>query len=172
MAFIHNFNGFEPAIGDNCFLAETATVIGQVELGSDCSVWYGAVLRGDAGLIRVGDRTNIQDGAVLHCSHGKSQTIVGCDVTIGHNAIVHGATIGNGALIGMGATVLDGAVVGSGAIVAAGALVLGGTKIEPGSLYAGVPARFMKPINADQAASLMRSSDTYIELKNVYLSSK
>ena len=136
MAIIKSVRGFTPEIGDNVFLAETAVVIGDVVMGKDCSIWYGAVLRGDVNSIRLGERVNVQDGAVIHTLYEKSVSILGNDVSVGHNAIIHGATIENGALIGMGAIVLDYAVVGEGAIIAAGALVLSGMQVEPGSIYA------------------------------------
>ena len=143
MALIKSVRGFTPQIGENCYLADNATVIGDVVMGRDCSIWFNAVLRGDVNAIRIGDRVNIQDGSVLHTLYQKSVVEIGNDVSVGHNVTIHGATIKDGALIGMGSTVLDHAVVGEGAIVAAGALVLSNTIIEPGSLWAGVPAKFI-----------------------------
>lgn len=154
MAIVKSVRGFTPEIGDNTFLAETAVVIGDVVIGKDCSIWYGAVLRGDVNSIRLGDRVNVQDGAVIHTLYEKSVSILGDDVSVGHNAVIHGAKIENGALIGMGAIVLDYAVVGEGAIVAAGALVLGGTQVEPGSIYAGVPAKFVKKVDPEQSKEI------------------
>lgn len=154
MAIVKSVRGFTPEIGDNTFLAETAVVIGDVVIGKDCSIWYGAVLRGDVNSIRLGDRVNVQDGAVIHTLYEKSVSILGDDVSVGHNAVIHGANIENGALIGMGAIVLDHAVVGEGAIVAAGALVLGGTQVEPGSIYAGVPAKFVKKVDPEQSKEI------------------
>lgn len=154
MAIVKSVRGFTPEIGDNTFLAETAVVIGDVVIGKDCSIWYGAVLRGDVNSIRLGDRVNVQDGAVIHTLYEKSVSILGDDVSVGHNAVIHGAKIENGALIGMGAIVLDHAVVGEGAIVAAGALVLGGTQVEPGSIYAGVPAKFVKKVDSEQSKEI------------------
>ena len=154
MAIVKSVRGFTPEIGDNTFLAETAVVIGDVVIGKDCSIWYGAVLRGDVNSIRLGDRVNVQDGAVIHTLYEKSVSILGDDVSVGHNAVIHGAKIENGALIGMGAIVLDHAVVGEGAIVAAGALVLGGTQVEPGSIYAGVPAKFVKKVDPEQSKEI------------------
>lgn len=150
MAIIKNLRGFEPKIGERTFLAETAVVIGDVTVGADCSIWYGAVLRGDVNTITVGDRVNIQDGVVLHTLYEKSVTVIGNDVSIGHNAIIHGAKVEDSCLIGMSATILDNAVVGTGSIVAANSLVLSGTIIEPGSVYAGVPAKRVKDVTPQQ----------------------
>lgn len=154
MALIKSVRGFTPVIGDNTFLAENATIIGDVIIGSDCSIWYNAVLRGDVNSIRIGNRTNIQDGTVIHTLYQKSVSVIGDDVSIGHNAVIHGAEIKNGALIGMGAIVLDHAVIGEGAIIAAGAVVLSGTIVEPGCIYAGVPAKFVKKVDPDQSKEM------------------
>ena len=144
MALIKSVRGFTPQIGERVFLADNATVVGDVIMGDDCSVWFNAVLRGDVNSIRIGNNVNIQDGSVLHTLYEKSIIEIGNDVSIGHNVTIHGAKIEDGALIGMGATVMDHAVVGEGAIVAAGALVLSNTIIEPGTLWGGVPAKFIK----------------------------
>ena len=154
MALIKSVRGFTPIIGDNTFLAENATIIGDVIIGSDCSIWYNAVLRGDVNSIRIGNRVNIQDGTVIHTLYQKSVSVIGDDVSIGHNAVIHGAEIKNGALIGMGAIVLDHAVIGEGAIIAAGAVVLSGTLVEPGCIYAGVPAKFVKKVDPDQSKEM------------------
>lgn len=154
MALIKEVRGFTPQIGKNVYLAENATIIGDVIMGDDCSVWFNAVLRGDVNSIRIGNRVNIQDGSVLHTLYQKSTVEIGDDVSIGHNVVIHGAKIENGALIGMGAIVLDHAVVGEGAIIAAGSVVLGGTQVEPGSIYAGVPAKFVKKVDSDQAKEM------------------
>lgn len=154
MALIKSVRGFTPEIGDNTFLAENATIIGDVIIGSDCSIWYNAVLRGDVNSIRIGNRVNIQDGTVIHTLYQKSVSVIGDDVSIGHNAVIHGAEIKNGALIGMGAIVLDHAVIGEGAIIAAGAVVLSGTLVEPGCIYAGVPAKFVKKVDPDQSKEM------------------
>lgn len=154
MALIKEVRGFTPIIGDNTYLADNATVIGDVVIGKDCSIWFNAVLRGDVNSIRIGNRVNIQDGSVLHTLYQKSVVEIGDDVSIGHNVVVHGAKIENGALIGMGAIVLDHAVIGEGAIVAAGSVVLSGTKVEPGSIYAGVPAKFVKTVDPEQAKEM------------------
>jgi len=138
-----------PVIGDNCFIAPNATIVGDVVMGNDCSVWFNAVVRGDVNAIRLGNKVNIQDGAVIHCTYQKTQTIVGNNVSIGHNAIVHGCTVQDNVLIGMGAIVMDNAVIGSNSIIAAGAVVLEGTHVEPGSIFAGVPARKVKDISQE-----------------------
>ncbi|MGL4852785.1 MAG: gamma carbonic anhydrase family protein [Phocaeicola sp.] len=154
MALIKSVRGFTPVFGKNCYLAENATVVGDVTLGDDCSIWFNTVLRGDVNTIRIGNRVNVQDGTVLHTLYEKSVVEIGDDVSIGHNVTVHGATIHNGALIGMGSTLLDHAVIGEGAIVAAGALVLSNTVIEPHTLWAGVPAKFIKKIPEAQSREL------------------
>jgi len=149
MAIIKPLRGFTPKIGRNCFIAETAVIIGDVEIGDDCSIWYGAVLRGDVNSIRIGNRVNIQDNAVLHTTYQKTTISVGDDVSIGHGVILHGAIVFNGALLGMGCTVMDNARIGEGAIIAANALVLENTVVEPSSVYAGVPARFVKKVDPE-----------------------
>ncbi|MDH6308459.1 carbonic anhydrase/acetyltransferase-like protein (isoleucine patch superfamily) [Dysgonomonas sp. PFB1-18] len=154
MALIKEVRGFTPEIGDNAYLAENATIIGDVVIGKDCSIWFNTVLRGDVNSIRIGDRVNIQDGSVLHTLYQKSVVEIGDDVSVGHNVVIHGAKIENGALIGMGAIVLDHAVIGEGAIIAAGSVVLSGTQVEPGSIYAGVPAKFVKKVDPDQAKEM------------------
>lgn len=163
MALIKSVRGFTPVIGEDCYLAENVTVIGDVVMGKQCSIWFNAVLRGDVNSIRIGDRVNIQDGAVLHTLYQKSVIEIGNDVSVGHNVTIHGACVKDGALIGMGSTILDGAVVGEGAIVAAGALVLSNTVIEPGTLWAGVPAKFVKKVDINQAKELN------IKIANGYL---
>ncbi|MDD4246547.1 MAG: gamma carbonic anhydrase family protein [Dysgonamonadaceae bacterium] len=154
MALIKSVRGFTPKMGENIYLAENATIIGDVVIGDDCSIWYNTVLRGDVNSIRIGNRVNIQDGTVIHTLYQKSVSIIGDDVSIGHNAIIHGAKIENYALIGMGAIVLDHAVVGEGAIIAAGSVVLSGTQVEPGSIYAGAPAKFVKKVDPKQAKEM------------------
>lgn len=144
MAIIKNLNGKSPKTGKECYLAETAVLVGDVELGDDCSVWYNAVLRGDVHHIRIGHRVNIQDGAVLHCTYRKAPLKIGNEVSIAHHATVHGCTIGDGVLIGMGATVMDHAVIGRGAVIAAGSVVTQGCRVPPGTVWAGVPAKQMK----------------------------
>jgi carbonic anhydrase/acetyltransferase-like protein (isoleucine patch superfamily) len=150
MALIKEVRGFTPQIGKNCYLAENATIVGDVIMGDDCSVWFNAVLRGDVNSIRIGNNVNIQDGTVLHTLYEKSTVEIGNYVSIGHNVTIHGAKIDDYALIGMGATVLDYAEVGEGAIVAAGALVLSNTKIPPYTLWAGVPAKYIKDVEPEK----------------------
>ena len=159
MALIKSVRGFTPQFGKNCYLADNATIIGDVEIGDDCSIWFNAVLRGDVNSIRIGDRVNIQDGTVIHTLYQKSVSVIGNDVSIGHNVVIHGAEIKEGALIGMGAIVLDHAVVGEGAIIAAGSVVLTGTKVEPGSIYAGVPAKFVKKVDPEQSKGMNQKID-------------
>jgi len=134
-------------MGNDCFIAPNATIVGDVVMGDQCSVWFNAVIRGDVNSIRMGNKVNVQDGAVIHCTYEKTKTIVGNNVSIGHNAIVHGCTVEDNVLIGMGAIVMDNAYIGSNTIIAAGAVVLEGTKVEPGSIYAGVPAKKVKDIS-------------------------
>lgn len=154
MALIKSVRGFTPQIGANTFLADNATVIGDVVIGEGCSIWFGTVIRGDVNSIRIGNGVNIQDGSVLHTLYEKSVIEIGDDVSIGHNVTIHGAKIEHGALIGMGAVVMDHAVVGEGAIVAAGSVVLSKTIIEPGSIYAGVPAKFVKKVDPEQSKEI------------------
>jgi len=154
MALIKSVRGFTPEIGENCFLADNAVVIGDVKMGRDCSIWFSTVLRGDVNSIRIGNGVNIQDGSVLHTLYEKSTIEIGDHVSVGHNVTIHGATIKDYALVGMGSTILDHAVVGEGAIVAAGSLVLSNTVIEPGSIWGGVPAKFIKKVDPEQAKEL------------------
>lgn len=155
MALIKSVRGFTPTFGSNCYLSENATVVGEVEVGNDCSIWFNAVLRGDVNSIKVGNKVNIQDGAVLHCLYERSKVIIGNNVSIGHNVIIHGATVQDNVLIGMGAIVMDNVVVGENSIIAAGSVVLDSTLIEPGSLYAGVPAIFVKKVNQEQGNEMI-----------------
>jgi len=154
MGLIKEVRGFTPKIGENCFIAENATIIGDTIIGNNCSIWFNTVLRGDVNSIRIGNNVNIQDGAVLHTLYNKSTIEIGDYVSVGHNVTIHGAKIENYALIGMGATVLDNVVVGKGAIVAAGALVLSNTIIEPNTIWAGVPAKFVKKVTPEQAQEI------------------
>jgi carbonic anhydrase/acetyltransferase-like protein (isoleucine patch superfamily) len=154
MALIKSVRGFTPIIGEETYLADNATIIGDVVIGDGCSIWFGTVLRGDVNSIRIGNGVNIQDGSVLHTLYQKSTIEIGDDVSIGHNVTIHGAKICNGALIGMGAVVLDHALIGEGAIIAAGSVVLNDTQVEPGSIYAGVPAKFVKKVDAEQSKEI------------------
>lgn len=154
MALIKKVRGFTPQFGKDCFLADNATIIGDVTMGDECSIWFGTVLRGDVNSIRIGNRVNIQDGSVLHTLYEKSTIEIGDDVSIGHNVTIHGATIKDGALVGMGSVILDHAVVGEGAIVAAGAVVLSKTVIKPGELWGGAPAKFIKMVDPQQSKEI------------------
>lgn len=163
MALIKTVRGFTPQIGKGCYLAENATLIGDVTLGQDCSIWFNAVLRGDVNSIRIGDRVNIQDGTVIHTLYEKSTVEIGHDVSIGHNVTLHGACVRPYALIGMGSTILDHSIIGEGAIVAAGALVLAHTVIEPHTLWGGVPARFIKHVDPEQSRELnLKTANGYL----------
>jgi carbonic anhydrase/acetyltransferase-like protein (isoleucine patch superfamily) len=156
MALVKSLRGFTPRFGKNCFLAETATVIGDVTIGDECSVWYNTVIRGDVNSIRIGNRVNIQDGSVLHTTYLKTVIEIGDNVSIGHNVILHGARIGSNVLIGMGAIVMDNAVIGENSIIAAGSVVLENTVVEPGSVYGGVPARFLKKTDPELTNQTIR----------------
>jgi gamma-carbonic anhydrase len=147
MALIRPIKGISPKFGKNCFLAENATVVGEVEMGDNCSVWFNAVVRGDVHYIRIGNNVNIQDGVIIHCTYQKAPVNIGNNVSIAHNAIVHGCTIQDNVLIGMGAIVMDGAIIKSNSIVAAGALISQNMVVESGSVYAGVPAKKIKSID-------------------------
>ena len=169
MAIIKEVRGLRPTIGENCFLAETAAVIGEVSIGNDCSIWYGTVLRGDVNSITIGNKVNIQDGAVVHTLYQRSKTVIGNNVSIGHNATIHGATIEDNCLIGMGATVLDNAIVESGAIVAANALVTSGMRVKGGYIYAGVPAKKIKEVSKEQQKDIVeRIANDYVMYASWY----
>lgn len=154
MAIIRKVRGFTPKIGEGTFLADNAVVVGDVTIGNECSIWFGAVLRGDVNTITLGNRVNVQDGSVLHTLYQKSTIEIGDDVSIGHNVTIHGAKINNMALIGMGSTILDNAEIGEGAIIAAGSVVLSGTKVGPHELWAGSPAKFKKMVDPAQASEI------------------
>ena len=163
MALILPVKNIHPTIGENCFLAPNATVVGDVVMGSDCSIWFSAVVRGDVNSIIMGNKVNIQDGAVIHCTYEKTKTIIGNNVSIGHNAIVHGCTIADNVLIGMGSIVMDNVQIGSNTIIAAGAVVLENTVVEPGCIYAGVPAKKVKEISQELInGEINRIADNYL----------
>lgn len=163
MALILPVKGVYPTIGENCYIAPNATIVGDVVMGTDCSIWFNAVVRGDVNAIRIGNKVNIQDGAVIHCTYQKTQTIIGNNVSIGHNAIVHGCKVQDNVLIGMGAIVMDNAEIGSFSIIAAGAVVLEGTKVEPNTIYAGVPAKKVKTISQDLiSGEINRIANNYL----------
>ncbi|MDP3467131.1 MAG: gamma carbonic anhydrase family protein [Daejeonella sp.] len=161
MALILSVKNVFPEIGTNCFLAENSTIVGDVVIGNNCSVWFNAVIRGDVNYIRIGDNTNIQDGAIIHCTYQKAATEIGNDVSIGHNALVHGCTLYDHVLIGMGAIVMDHVIVNEYCIIAAGAIVLENTVCEAGHLYAGIPARKIKPLTEQQIDMLNKLPENY-----------
>ena len=167
MALVKSIKGKNPVWGADCYLAENATIVGDVTLGNECSVWFNAVVRGDVHFIKIGNRVNIQDGAVIHCTYKKHPTQIGNNVSIGHNALVHGCTVHNNVLIGMGSIVMDNCVVHSNSIVAAGAVLLENTVVESGCIYAGVPAKKVKEINEEQSAALIKGiANNYVEYKS------
>jgi carbonic anhydrase/acetyltransferase-like protein (isoleucine patch superfamily) len=164
MATILTVQGKDPQFGENCFIAPNATIAGDVTMGNDCSIWFNAVLRGDVHFIKMGNKVNVQDGAVIHCTYLKHPTTIGNNVSIGHNALVHGCTIYDNVLIGMGSIVMDGCVVHSNSIIAAGAVVLEGTIVEEGSIYAGVPAKKVKMVSeAMITGEINRIADNYVK---------
>ncbi|MCA4900343.1 MAG: gamma carbonic anhydrase family protein [Flammeovirgaceae bacterium] len=161
MAIVKSVRGFTPQFGANCFLADNAVVVGEVVMGDECTVWFNAVVRGDVHSITIGNRSNIQDGAVIHCTYQKAKTIIGNNVSIAHNAVVHGCTIEDNVLIGMGAIVMDDAIIGSGSVIAAGAIVLPGTRVEPGSVFAGIPAKRIKEVGEEMKMVIERTAKNY-----------
>jgi len=163
MALVISCRDKHPKFGDNCWLAPNATVVGDVVFGNDCSVWFNAVVRGDVNSIRIGNKVNIQDGAVLHCTYEKTKLIIGNNVSIGHNALVHGCTIRDNVLIGMGAIVMDNCLVEENCIIAAGAVLLEGTMVEEWSIYAGVPAKKVKTLSPELfAGEVQRIANNYV----------
>ena len=169
---VRSYDGKEPRFGARVFIAENAAILGDVQVGDDSSIWYGAALRGDIHYIRIGARTNIQDNSVLHVEQGTGPTIVGDEVTIGHSATVHGCTIGRGALIGIGASVLSHAIVGDMALIGAGALVPEGMQVPPRTLVLGVPGRVKRDLTAEELSRLDRSWKNYVEYKDRYLAGR
>ena len=161
MALIKSVRGNTPQFGNNCFLADNATVVGEVVMGDNCTVWFNAVVRGDVHSITIGNNTNIQDGAIIHCTYQKAKTVIGNNVSIAHNAIVHGCTIHDDVLVGMGAIIMDDAVIGSNSVIAAGAVILPGTQVEPGSTYAGMPAKRIKDTSEEMKAVILRTARNY-----------
>ena len=163
MALIIPVRGISPKVGNDCFLAENATVTGEVVMGDECSVWFNAVVRGDVNSITIGNRVNIQDLAVIHCTYQKAKTVIGNNVSIGHSAIVHGCTIHDNVLVGMRAVIMDHAVIGENSMIAAGAVVLENTIVEPGSIWAGVPAKKVKQMTPEHFKELNeRISNNYL----------
>lgn len=161
MPLILPVKGILPQISENCFLAENCTIVGDVTLGKNCSVWFNAVIRGDVNSITIGDNSNIQDGVVIHCTYLKASTVIGNNVSIGHNALVHGCVIHDHVLVGMGAIVMDHAILEEFCIIAAGAIVLENMKCESGFLYAGIPARKIKPLTDEQMLMLKKLPENY-----------
>ena len=163
MALIKELKGIKPQYGENCFFAENATVIGDVKMGKNCSIWYNAVLRGDVHYIKMGDNVNVQDNATIHATYKKAPTNIGNNVSIAHNAVVHGCTIHDNVLIGIGAVILDGVVIESNSIIAAGAMVTKGTVVESGCVYAGMPAKKIKEISPELLeGEINRIAESYI----------
>ena len=163
MSYLFEIKGVKPSWGKDCFIAPNCTIVGDVEMGVECSVWFNAVVRGDVNSIRIGNKVNVQDGAVIHCTFKRSKTIIGNNVSIGHNAIVHGCTIHDNVLIGMGSIVMDNAIVNSNTIIAAGSVVLEGTICEAGSIYAGVPAKKIKEISPEKVeGEITRIANNYV----------
>ena len=166
---IKPLNGKHPQIGTDCFIAENATIVGEVSMGNQCSIWFNAVLRGDVHFIKMGDKVNVQDGAVIHATYQKSPTTIGNNVSIGHNAIVHGCTIHDNVLIGMGSIVMDDCIIESNSIIAAGAVVTKNTHVKSGSIYAGVPAKKVKDISKELiSGEINRIADNYVEYSGWY----
>ena len=160
---IKTVNGKAPKIPNDCYVAENATIVGDVSFGEDCSVWFNAVVRGDVHFIKIGNKVNIQDGAIIHCTYQKHPTIIGNNVSIGHNAIVHGCTIHDNVLIGMGSIIMDNCIINSNSIIAAGAVVTQNTIVPSGTIYAGVPAKWVKDIDAsDFSGEIERISNNYV----------
>jgi gamma-carbonic anhydrase len=162
MPLILPVKGKMPQQGENCWFAPNATIVGDVTMGKDCTVWFNAVVRGDVNSIIMGDRVNIQDGAVIHCTYQKSRTIIGNNVSIAHNAVVHGCTIEDQVLVGMGAIIMDGAVIGTGSIIAAGAIITQNMIVPPNSIFAGNPAKFLKNVNPELGEVFMRTANNYV----------
>ncbi|MFD2566497.1 gamma carbonic anhydrase family protein [Pseudotenacibaculum haliotis] len=164
MKIIKPVKGKYPQIPEDCFIAENAVIVGEVTMGSECSIWYNAVIRGDVHYIKMGNKVNVQDGAVIHATYQKSPTNIGNNVSIGHNAIVHGCTIQDNVLVGMGSIIMDDCVVESNSIIAAGAVVTKNTRVEAGSIYAGVPAKKVKDISEELiSGEINRIANNYVE---------
>lgn len=164
MALIKTCRGITPTFGNDCWLAENSTIVGDVEMGNECSVWFNAVIRGDVNSIRMGNRVNVQDGAVIHCTYEKTKTSLGNNVSIGHNALVHGCTVEDNVLIGMGAIVMDNCYIESNCIIAAGAVLLENTRVESWSIYAGVPAKKVKTLTPELfKGEIQRIATNYVK---------
>ena len=172
MALIQSVRGFNPKFGKACFLAPNATVVGEVIVGDYCSFWFHTVVRGDVNKITIGDKTNVQDGVIIHCTYQKYATSIGNNVSLGHGAIIHGCTIEDEVLVGMGAIILDGAVIRKGSVIAAGAVVLSGMVTEPGWIYAGMPAKKIKQVGEELERVVTGTPDRYIKYANWYSDSE
>ena len=163
MTLIKAIKDITPRFGSNVYLADNATIIGDVDIGDDCSLWFNTVLRGDVNSIKIGNKVNIQDGAIIHCTYNKFKTIIGNNVSVGHNTVIHGCTIEDNVLIGMGAIVMDGVFISKNSIIAAGSIVLEGTHIESGVIYAGCPAKKVKQLEENQMLELInRTAENYL----------
>jgi len=168
MALVKKVNDKSPQWGKDCWLADNATLTGDVVMGDNCTVWFNAVIRGDVHYIKIGNKTNVQDGAIIHCSYQKSPVNIGSEVSIAHNAIVHGCTIKDRVMIGMGAIVMDDAIINEGAVIAAGAVVLAGTIVESNTIYAGIPARKVKDTGKEMKATILRIASNYPKYASWY----
>ena len=169
MAIIKELNGHTPKFGENCFLADNAVVVGEVEMGDDCSIWFSAVVRGDVHYIKMGNKVNIQDNATIHATYQKSPTTIGNNVSIGHNAIVHGCTIHNNVLVGMGAIVMDDCIIESNSLIAAGAILTKGTHVKEGELWAGIPAKKIKDVPKElKEGEIERIANNYLMYSSWY----
>ncbi len=169
MAIIKELNGHAPKFGKNCFLADNAVVVGEVEMGDDCSIWFSAVVRGDVHFIKMGNKVNIQDNATIHATYQKSPTIIGNNVSIGHNAIVHGCTVHDNVLIGMGAILMDDCIVESNSLIAAGAILTKGTHVKEGELWAGIPAKKVKDVPKElKEGEIERIASNYLMYSSWY----
>lgn len=169
MSIIKTLNGVTPQIPDDCYIAENATIVGDVSMGNQCSIWFNAVIRGDVHYIKMGNKVNVQDGAVIHATYKTSPTNIGNNVSIGHNALVHGCTIHDNVLIGMGSIVMDNCVIESNSIIAAGAVVTKNTRVESGSIYAGIPAKKVKDISEELiSGEINRIADNYVKYSSWY----
>ncbi|MEO1010023.1 MAG: gamma carbonic anhydrase family protein [Bacteroidota bacterium] len=164
MPIIKSVNGNRPQFGEDCFIADNATIVGEVHMGDQCSIWFNAVIRGDVHFIKMGNKVNVQDGAVIHCTYKRSPTTIGHNVSIGHNAVVHGCTLEDNVLVGMGSIIMDDCVVGSHSIIAAGAVVTKGTHVPPGTVFAGMPAKKIKDISPELSdGEIDRIANNYVK---------
>ena len=169
MALIKSVRGFTPLFGKDCYLAENSTIVGDVIIGDNCSFWFNSVIRGDVNSIRIGNKVNVQDGSIIHCTYEKTKAIIGNNVSIGHNVIIHGATVHDNVLIGMGSIIMDNVVIKENSIIAAGAIVLEGTVVESGTIYGGIPAKKIKEIEKKHSREMIeRIANNYIFYSDWY----